>query len=83
MDVALTTVTALAAAPPMDTPAPATKPVPVIVTPSPPPVAPSAGETPETVGAGETVVGGCGDGAAGLDPPPPPPHDTDRIARTA
>ena len=50
--VALTTVTAVAAVPPMVTVGPAMKPVPVIVTAVPPLVVPEIGATLVTVGAG-------------------------------
>jgi hypothetical protein len=44
MEVALTTVTLVAATPPIVTVAPLTKPVPVIVTGVPPPIGPEFGE---------------------------------------
>ena len=50
--VLLATLTFVAAAPPRLTPAPAKKPVPVIVTEVPPPVVPEFGEMFVTVGAG-------------------------------
>jgi hypothetical protein len=52
IDVALVTVTPVAAVPPIATVAPVTKFVPVIVTLVPPPVGPDVGATPTTVGAG-------------------------------
>ena len=51
IDVALTTVTPVAATPPIVTPVVPEKPVPVIVTEVPPEVEPVAGDTEVTVGA--------------------------------
>jgi hypothetical protein len=63
IDVALATVTPLAAVPPNDTVAPAANPVPLIVTAVPPAVVPEDGETPLTAGAtGAGGAGGCGCG---------------------
>ena len=56
IEVLLTTVTPVAALPPIVTVAPAAKPVPVIVTAVPPLLEPEAGETPLTVGGGTTNV---------------------------
>ena len=50
IDVALTTVTPVAATPPIVTPVAPEKPVPVIVTEVPPEVEPAAGDTKVTVG---------------------------------
>ena len=50
MEVALTTVTPVAAMPPIVTPVAPVKPVPVIVTFVPPAVVPELGEIPVTVG---------------------------------
>jgi hypothetical protein len=50
IDVALTTVTPVAATPPIVTPVAPEKPVPVIVTEVPPEVEPAAGDTEVTVG---------------------------------
>ena len=58
IDVALTTLTFEAAAPPIVTEAPAEKPVPVIVTKMPPPVLPEFGDTDVTVGEGAGGGGG-------------------------
>ena len=52
IDVALFTVTPVAAVPPNDTVAPDAKPVPEMVTEVPPAAGPVAGLTPNTVGAG-------------------------------
>jgi hypothetical protein len=52
IDVALTTVTFVAAVPPSVTAAPETNPVPVIVTDVPPADVPDVGEIEVTVGAG-------------------------------
>jgi hypothetical protein len=52
----LTTLTPVAAVPPMLTVAPETKLVPLMVTAVPPAVVPEVGETPETVGAGPRYV---------------------------
>ena len=52
MPVALTTITPVAAVPPMVTVAPVTKPVPVTVTPVPPAVGPLPGEIDVTDGGG-------------------------------
>lgn len=82
MDVALTTVTFVVGFPPIETAAPEVKPVPVIVMPRPPDVAPSAGVTAVTVGAAAAggPAGGCGfDGAAGDEPP----HDNPNAVRVA
>jgi hypothetical protein len=71
IDVALWNATAVAATPPIETPAPLAKPVPVIVMPWPPPVVPRDGEMAVTVGAAAAGGdGGCGDGPAGDEPPP-------------
>ena len=74
IDVALATWIPVAAAPPIVTVAPATKPVPVIVMASPPVVAPNDGATADNVGAGAVEGGGCGEGRAGLDPPRDQPN---------
>jgi hypothetical protein len=68
IDVALATAMPVAGAPPIDTVAPATNPVPLIDTLSPPAVGPTAGAIADTVGAGFVDGGGC-DGPAGLEPP--------------
>ena len=52
IDVALFTVTPVAAVPPNATVAPDAKPVPLMVTEVPPAAGPVAGLTPDTVGAG-------------------------------
>ena len=52
MDVGPFTITPVAAVPPKKTVAPATKPVPVMVTPVPPALGPEFGVTPPTVGTG-------------------------------
>ncbi len=54
IDVAEATLTDVAATPPIDTVAPATKPEPVIVTGVPPAVGPELGETAVIVGVGTT-----------------------------
>ena len=77
MDVALTTATLVAAFPPIATVAPDVKPVPVMVMPRPPDVAPSAGVTAVTLGAaadGGADVGGEFVGAAGDEPPQDNPN---------
>src|SRR6185295_3449195 len=56
IDVVLTTLTAVAAAPPMLTVAPLTNPLPLIVIEVPPAVGPEVGEIALTVGAGATYV---------------------------
>ena len=71
MVVALTTATLVAGEPPIETEAPAAKPLPLIVTARPPDVGPSDGDTPANDGAAAAGgEGGCGDGPAGADPPP-------------
>ncbi len=55
MDVAAATAVPVAGAPPMETVAPAVKPVPLMVTLTPPPVDPDPGEIPVTVGAAAGV----------------------------
>jgi hypothetical protein len=74
IDVALATWIPVAAAPPMVTVAPATKPVPVMVTASPPVVVPNDGAMVDNVGAGAVEGGGCEEGPAGLDPPQDQPN---------
>jgi hypothetical protein len=81
IDVALTTATLDAAEPPIETEAPATNPLPLIVTARPPPVAPRPGVTPDTVGAGADDAGGCGD--EGPDGDEPPPQEIVSIVRVA
>ena len=56
MEVELTTVTLVAAVPPMLTVAPLEKPVPVMVTDVPPLVVPEVGEMAVTVGAGAVLL---------------------------
>lgn len=76
IDVALTTATFAAAVPPIDTVAPVAKPLPVIVTPSPPPTGPEPGPIPDTLGAATVGAGGVGEGegADGEDPPQANPN---------
>lgn len=74
IDVALTTAMPVAATPPIDTVAPAMKPLPVIVTPSPPVVGPKAGEMAAKTGAAAPAGGGCEEGPVGLDPPQDKPN---------
>lgn len=79
IDVALATVTPVAAIPPIETLAPAAKLLPEIVSPRPPPVAPRPGDTADRVGA--AAGGGLwGDGPAGDDPPP---HDIANVMSKA
>src|SRR3989442_16023159 len=71
--VLLITLTPVAAAPPTDTVAVASKFVPLIVIAVPPVVGPEVGLTPVTVGGGGAAYGNW---AAGLVPPAPPPTVT-------